>query len=518
MAGNETKEDMSGVKQTSKMNDERSFLADFMKAAINGEGKSIQRRMIEYSTKHEIAPYSVLKDFKDGSKRTAMHFACQSVPNQNEEVDVVKLLLEQTKIIPRVQLEAIVGLEDVEGLTPLMLACQNMHPMTFERIKCILDIDSKTALAKSKAGATALHYAAAAGASKEVIDLVYEHGKAALSTFTLKGSTPLHWASSDAPPKNYTGTINALFELGADANAISEGGIPCLIVALASRNDAHAEILVKHGADRGVILGGGVTVYHMAADLDLKNTLKAMLDADIDAEDEESSISTKCLKMKNEKDETPLDLAAQRGHFECFKLLSGEQDDDKAKAAMVALQKEWNKKTKSQSADEKADNKPTSIAIDGEAEAKTAAAMLVANPPSVSVDDKQKAADFKAIGNGHFAKSEWEEAIAGYTNAIKLNPLDETYYSNRSACFLKVRKNNEALNDAVICRYLKPKWVKGCYRLSMARLALERFEDAAVAAWEGLNLDEGNPELETLVTKCIKKGRKEHLEKTKGAK
>ena len=33
--------------------------------------------------------------------------------------------------------------------------------------------------------------------------------------------------------------------------------------------------------------------------------------------------------------------------------------------------------------------------------------------------------------------------------------------------------------------------------------------------WEGLQMDEGNPELETLVTKCIKKGRQEHKDKNK---
>ena len=52
-----------------------------------------------------------------------------------------------------------------------------------------------------------------------------------------------------------------------------------------------------------------------------------------------------------------------------------------------------------------------------------------------------------------------------------------------------MKKNNQALNDAVVSRYLKPKWAKGCYRLSVARLAQDRYEDAAVSAWEGLQMD-----------------------------
>jgi len=258
-------------------------------------------------------------------------------------------------------------------------------------------------------------------------------------------------------------------------------------------------------------MSGNVTVYHMAADLNLQATLKAMLDTDANVE---ASTSAKCLKVQNKKGETPLDLAAQRGNFECFKMLCGQEDDEKAKSSMTKLQKEWHEKRKDKPEEEE-ESKPTPIVIDEEAEAKAAAAMLVSNPPSLSEEVKEKAAEFKKMGNTKFGNGEWADAIASYTDAITLNPLDETYYSNRSACFLKMDQNQAALNDAVICRYLKPKWIKGCYRLASARLALGRFEDAAVSAWEGLNLDEGNTELESLVTKCIKKGRKEHLEKTK---
>lgn len=35
-----------------------------------------------------------------------------------------------------------------------------------------------------------------------------------------------------------------------------------------------------------------------------------------------------------------------------------------------------------------------------------------------------------------------------------------------------------------VCRRLKPDWQKACYRMAVARLALGRYEDAALAAWE----------------------------------
>ena len=521
--GTEGKEEEKGA----TMENDRTFLQDLMKAAINGEGKKVKKSIIEYSIQHDIAQYSILKNFKDGSKRSAIHFACHSAPRKDEEVDIVELLLKKTNY-PSSALQELVRLKDVDELTPLMIVCQNMNDkiLALSRIKCILEIDPLSALVCSKVGATALHYAAGAGASKEVIGLLYEHGKEALNGITKQGSTPLHWASSDPPPKDYSETINAFLDLGADVDpkSDSEGGIPPLIAACASGNDVHAKLLVEHGADRGVILGGNVTIYHMAADLDLQATLKAMLDADADADTDNISVgadsltSAKCTKMQNEKGETPLDLAAQRGHLKCFKLLAGEIDDEKATSSMTTLQKEWNEKRKDMPKDE---NKPRPIVIDEideESEAKIAAAKLLSNPSSVSEEDKVKAAEFKAQGNAHYVKGEWAEAIAAYTGAISLQPLDETYYSNRSACYLKLNKNHEALDDAVVCRYLKPTWVKGCFRLATARFAVGKYEDAAVSAWEGLNLDEGNSELETLVTKCIKKGRKEHLEKTKGEK
>jgi hypothetical protein len=41
-------------------------------------------------------------------------------------------------------------------------------------------------------------------------------------------------------------------------------------------------------------------------------------------------------------------------------------------------------------------------------------------------------------------------------------------------------------------------------RMAVARLELGRYEDAAVAAWEGMQLDENNQELKVL-QKCVKR-------------
>ena len=120
--GTEGKEEEKGA----MMENDRTFLQDLMKAAINGEGKKVQKSIIEYSIQHDIAQYSILKNFKDGSKRSAIHFACHSAPRKDEEVDIVELLLKKTNY-PSSALQELVRLKDVDELTPLMIVCQNMN-------------------------------------------------------------------------------------------------------------------------------------------------------------------------------------------------------------------------------------------------------------------------------------------------------------------------------------------------------------------------------------------------------
>ena len=134
---------------------------------------------------------------------------------------------------------------------------------------------------------------------------------------------------------------------------------------------------------------------------------------------------------------------------------------------------------------------------------------------SVTEADKEAAAAEKAKGNEFCKKKEWDAAIEHYTAAIKLYPGDETYYSNRAACYMSKKMPKEALIDAVFARNIKPEWTKACYRMAAARLQLGRFEDAAVAAWEGLKMDPSNDEMKALVQKCVKKGKAVHQAKVK---
>jgi len=88
-------------------------------------------------------------------------------------------------------------------------------------------------------------------------------------------------------------------------------------------------------------------------------------------------------------------------------------------------------------------------------------------------------AAFKEEGNTHFKAGEFLKAAASYTKAIKAEPENHVYYSNRSQAFLKLSKVNKALEDADKCIELAPDFVKGYHRKASALHAGER-TDAAV--------------------------------------
>lgn len=521
---------MTPEMQKAKMSEERAFLTNLFESALGNKGQEVHRLLLTYGLEHQILAHKVLGEFKDGSGRTALHFACQSqvvsdVDDNNDgtattkdekkddkdSLDIVELLLTRCKF-PSNAVISLLRMKDKDGLTPLMLASQNPN---YKRIKCIVGIGgSKVTLARSKTGATALHYAAGAGASKEVIEELYENGKAALTSSSLQGGTPLHWVSGTPPSKDYGETVLALLKCGADIDAPNEGGISALILAVAAGNDSHAKILIQHGADRGVILGGNVTVYHIAADLNLVGTLAALLE--IDSGRDKDSITSTCLKKKNDKGQTPLDLAVKEGHLGCVMLLMGEQDEAVAKEQMTKAQKTM--KEEEVKAPEEVEEEETKQIVDqndglSEEDAQQKAALLLSNATDISEEAKSKAAEYKAQGNDYFKKKEYDQAIDAYTTAIEYMPTEATYYSNRSACYMAIKKYEKALEDGVMARALKPDWPKACYRMAVARMALDRFEDAAVSAWEGLQKDDNNSELKELLQKCVRRGRKDHFQK-----
>lgn len=78
----------------------------------------------------------------------------------------------------------------------------------------------------------------------------------------------------------------------------------------------------------------------------------------------------------------------------------------------------------------------------------------------------------KNEGNVQFKNGEFLKAAASYTKAIKAEPANHVYYSNRSNAFLKLSKVTKAIEDADKCIELAPDFVKGYHRKASALHAM----------------------------------------------
>ena len=83
-----------------------------------------------------------------------------------------------------------------------------------------------------------------------------------------------------------------------------------------------------------------------------------------------------------------------------------------------------------------------------------------------------------------------ETSLTKYTAAFLLSPRDHLVTSNRSHALLTAGRLDEALEDADRTVSAKPDWGKGYFRRGMALAAMGDTEDALVAFFQCLVLDE----------------------------
>ncbi|XP_067124872.1 stress-induced-phosphoprotein 1-like [Centruroides vittatus] len=110
-------------------------------------------------------------------------------------------------------------------------------------------------------------------------------------------------------------------------------------------------------------------------------------------------------------------------------------------------------------------------------------------------DIKLKVNTLKDQGNAALNAGKLDDAVAFYTDAIKLDPSNHVLYSNRSAAYAKAEKFKEALDDAEKTISCKPDWSKGYSRKGASLAYLKRYEEAIEAYEEGLKHDPNNVQL-----------------------
>ncbi|NXW12040.1 TTC31 protein, partial [Fregetta grallaria] len=105
-------------------------------------------------------------------------------------------------------------------------------------------------------------------------------------------------------------------------------------------------------------------------------------------------------------------------------------------------------------------------------------------------------------GNEAAQKGRYAEAVQAFTEAVKLNPREHRLFGNRSYCYEKLRRYEEALRDAQVSLGLQPGWPKGFFRKGKALRGLQRYAEAASVFEELLRLDGTNADAAAQLEAC----------------
>eukprot|EP00633_Aureoumbra_lagunensis_P003914 CAMPEP_0197316918 /NCGR_PEP_ID=MMETSP0891-20130614/44861_1 /TAXON_ID=44058 ORGANISM="Aureoumbra lagunensis, Strain CCMP1510" /NCGR_SAMPLE_ID=MMETSP0891 /ASSEMBLY_ACC=CAM_ASM_000534 /LENGTH=154 /DNA_ID=CAMNT_0042806637 /DNA_START=21 /DNA_END=486 /DNA_ORIENTATION=+ len=86
-------------------------------------------------------------------------------------------------------------------------------------------------------------------------------------------------------------------------------------------------------------------------------------------------------------------------------------------------------------------------------------------------------------GRELYKEQKYVEAIDAFSKAIDSAEYDDlaALHSNRCACYMQLRKYDQAVEDAETCTQVKPIWSKGWARLGAAKQAQAKFLEAASA-------------------------------------
>jgi tetratricopeptide (TPR) repeat protein len=91
---------------------------------------------------------------------------------------------------------------------------------------------------------------------------------------------------------------------------------------------------------------------------------------------------------------------------------------------------------------------------------------------------KKKAEYYKDCGNYQFKQKSYAEAIEYYTKAIECNPTSPIYFANRAQCQLFEQRYGACEADCTLAIQLDKNYLKAYYRRALARIELEKIDQA----------------------------------------
>ncbi|XP_033096200.1 protein unc-45 homolog B-like isoform X2 [Anneissia japonica] len=109
----------------------------------------------------------------------------------------------------------------------------------------------------------------------------------------------------------------------------------------------------------------------------------------------------------------------------------------------------------------------------------------------------------KQKGNDFFKAGKYDDALACYTEALKLSPSGSkeraVFFKNRSACHLKLEKYEKAAQDASSALDIEPADIKALFRKCLALEKLEKHAEAYKEARRLIHLDPKNTAVQSLL-------------------
>jgi len=155
------------------------------------------------------------------------------------------------------------------------------------------------------------------------------------------------------------------------------------------------------------------------------------------------------------------------GHSVCKRCVRGERNCRKCDAEIIF---------------------PSNSSGDGEAGLNTS--ILISEIVEKLWAKEKRAVQLRNEGNKLFQRGEVEASIERYTQAFELSPEDHIITSNRSHAYMKINKQSLAVQDAKYTVAMRPDWGKGYFRLGRALSGQDNPEEALVAFFHCLVLEQ----------------------------
>ncbi|KAK2575716.1 hypothetical protein KPH14_012105 [Odynerus spinipes] len=108
--------------------------------------------------------------------------------------------------------------------------------------------------------------------------------------------------------------------------------------------------------------------------------------------------------------------------------------------------------------------------------------------------DPVKAEEENKLGNEKYKEGDYPAAIKHYSEAVRRNPDEPKYYSNRAACYTKLAAFDLGLKDCEKCVEIDPKFIKGWIRKGKILQGMQQQGKALSAYQKALELDPSNSE------------------------